>query len=396
MSDSSFWIRIQIIRIYELKFSESVVRRLESMLIFFIKRDRNSANVSLIIVFIMFRCNHISLLQIAEDKEVCLLDNDWLDRVMQSMTNSFAQYSSLQFFIEWKAKDLTLPELFPHNNVRRDHQDRNCVVNLRLDVSFISCNRSILFVDSDSLFVIYRNHETVSCHRTASYSVLWVVASNHSLYDILHARLFFLFTDVICIFADDFKNHESVTDCLNTWATIEFAVDLFREIRSRVVIVTFDQMKKLRRNKQFWSIINTRNFFFSIELLYLLEDHLSSLARYRRLKDILLRQVNEIRWLRISKHYLFSVVHMSRLFSRALQHIVDSINQSFSFIRASRERNEIIEDYSNHLLTFFKLETRCEVSYSSLISFVASSILMNVYSSNMHSESLMNDLCFSS
>ncbi len=396
MSGSSSWIRIQIIRIYELKFSESAVRRLESMLIFFIKRGRNSANVSLIIVFIMFRCNHISLLRIAEGKEVCLLDDDRLDRVMQSMTNSFAQYSSLQFFIERKAKDLTLPELFPHNNVRRDHQDRNCVANFRLDVSFISCNRSILFVDSDSLSVIYRNHEAASCHRTASYSVLWVVASNHSLYDILHARLFFLFTDVICIFADDFKDHESVTDRLNTWATIEFAVDLFREIRSRVVIVAFDQMKKLRRNKQFWSIVNTRNFFFSIELLYLPEDHLSSLARYRRLKDILLRQANEIRWLRISKHYLFSAVHMSRLFSRALQHIVDSINQSFSFIRASRERNEIIEDYSNHLLTFFKLEARCEVSYSSLISFVASSILMNAYSSNMHSESLMNDLCFSS
>ncbi len=337
----------------------------------------------------MSRCNHISLLWITEGKEVCLLDDDWLDKVMQSMTNSFAQYSSLQFFIERKAKDLTLSELFPHNNVQRDHQDRNCVVNLRLDASSISCNWSILFIDSDSLFVIYRNHETASCHRTTSYSVLWVITLNHSLYDILHARLFFLFTDVICIFADDFKNHESVTDRLNTWATIELTFDLFREIRSRVVIVAFDQVKKLRCNKQFWSIINTRNFFFSIKLLYLLEDYLSSLAQYHRLKDILLRQVNEIRQLRISKHYLFSVVHMSRLFSQALQHTIDSINQSFSFIRASREKNEIIEDYSDHLLTFFKLETRCEVSYSSLISFVASSILMNVYSSNMHSESLM-------
>lgn len=337
----------------------------------------------------MSRCDHISLLRITEDKEVCLLDDDWLNRVMQLMINSFAQYSSLQFFIERKAKDLTLFKLFSHNNVQRDHQDRNCVINLRLDVSFISCNRSILFVDSDSLFVIYRNHEAVSCHRTNSYSVFWVITLNHSLYDILHAWLFFLFTDVICIFADDFKNHRSVTDRLNTWATIEFAFDLLREIRSRVVIVAFDQVKKLRRNKQFWSIVNTRNFFFSIELLYLPEDYLSPLARYHRLKDTLLRQANEIRWLRISKHYLFSAVHMSRLFSQALQHTVDSVNQPFSFIRASREGNEITEDYSDHLLTFFKLGARCEVPYSSLISFVASSILMDAYPPNMHSGSLM-------
>lgn len=250
MSDSSFWIRIQIIRVFELKLSKNVVQRLESMLIFFIKRNRTSADVALITLFIMFRCNHISLLRIAEDKEVCLLDDDWLDRVMQSMTNSFAQYSSLQFFIERKAKDLTLSELFSHNNVQRDHQDRNCVINFYLNVSFISCNRSILFINSDSLFIIYRSHETVSCHRTTSHSVLWIVTSNHSLYDILHAWLFFLFTDVICIFADNFKNHESVTDHLNTWATIEFAVNLLREIRSRVVIVVFDQVKKQRRNKQ--------------------------------------------------------------------------------------------------------------------------------------------------
>ncbi len=68
--------KMQIIRAYKLKLSESVVQRLESMLIFFIKRDRNSASVSLIIVFIMSRCDHISLLRITEDKEVCLLDDD--------------------------------------------------------------------------------------------------------------------------------------------------------------------------------------------------------------------------------------------------------------------------------------------------------------------------------
>ncbi len=396
MPGPSPWIRIQVTRAYGLKPPGGAVRRLGPMLISFIKRGRNSANVSLTIVFIMSRCNHISLLRIAEGKEVCLLDDDRLDRAMQPMTNPSAQYPSLQFFIGRKAKDLALPELFPHNNVRRGHQDRNCVANLRLDASSISCNRPILFADSDPLSVIYRNHEAASCHRTASYSVPWAVASNHSLYDILHARLFFLFTDVICIFADDFKDHGSVTDRLNTWATIGSAVDLPREIRPRVVIVASDQMEKLRRNKQSWSTVNTRNSFSSIELLYLPGDHLSPLARYRRLKDTLLRQADEIRWLRISKHYLFSAVHMSRLFSRALQHIVDSINQPFSFIRASREGNEITEDYSNHLLTFFKLGARCEVPYSSLISFVASSILMDAYPPNMHSESLMNGLCFPS
>ncbi len=389
MPGPSPWIRIQVTRAYGLKPPGGAVRRLEPMLISFIKRGRNLVNVSLTIVSIMSRCDHISLLRIAEGKEVCLLDDDRLDRAMQPMTNPSAQYPSLQFFIGRKAKDLALPELFPHNNVRRGHQDRNCVANLRLDASSISCNRPILFADSDPLSVIYRNHEAASCHRTTSYPVPWAVASDHSLYDILHARLFFLFTDVICIFADDFKDHGSVTDRLNTWATIGSASDLPREIRPRVVIVASDQVEKLRGNKQSWSTVNTRDSFSSIELLYLPGDYLSPLARYHRLKDTLLRQADEIRWLRINKHYLLSAVHMSRLFSQALQHTVNSVNQPFSFIRASREGNEITEDYSDHLLTFFKLGARCEVPYSSLISFVASSILMDAYPPNMHSGSLM-------
>ncbi len=162
---------MQVTRAYELKLLGGVVRCLRSMLICFIKRSRSSIDGSFIIVFIMSRCDHISLLRIVEDKEVCLLDDDRLDRAMQTMTNPSAQYSSLQFFIGRKAKDLALLELFPHNNVRRGHQDRNCVVNLRFDASSISYNRSILFVDNDFLFVIYRNHEAVSCHKTTSYLV---------------------------------------------------------------------------------------------------------------------------------------------------------------------------------------------------------------------------------
>ena len=335
----------------------------------------------------MHRCDHIALLRIAEDKEVCILDDGRLKRAVQAMTNPSAQYPSLLFFIGRKAKDLALRELFPHNNVRRGRQDRNCIANLRLDASSISCTRPILFADSDPLSVIYRNHEIASCHRTTSYPTPWALTSDHSLYDTLHARLFFPFTDVICIFADDFKDLESVRDSLNAWATIGLASDLPKEIRPRVVIVASDQMKRLRRNKQPWSTLDMRDSFSTIDSFYLPGGHLSSLARYRRLKDIILKQTDEMRQIRISKHYLFSAVHISTLFSRALQHTVNSVNQPFSFIRASREGNEITEDYSDHLSTFFKLGARCEVPYSSLTSFVASSILMDAYPPNMHSRS---------
>ncbi len=81
---------MQIIKVYELKPLKSIVRRLKFMLICFIKRSKSLTDDSFVIVFIMFRCDYISLLRIIKDKEVCLLNDDRLDRVMQTMINSFA------------------------------------------------------------------------------------------------------------------------------------------------------------------------------------------------------------------------------------------------------------------------------------------------------------------
>ena len=153
---------MQAIWAYGLKPPGGAVRQLRPMLISFIRRGRSSAEGSFTVISIMSRCDHISLLRIAEGKEVCLLNDGQIDRAMQAMTNPSAQYPSLQFFIGRIAKDLAHPKLFSHNNVRRGPQDRNCVANLRLDASSISCNRPILFADSEPHSVIYRNHEVES------------------------------------------------------------------------------------------------------------------------------------------------------------------------------------------------------------------------------------------
>jgi hypothetical protein len=51
----------------------------------------------------------------------------------------------------------------------------------------------------------------------------------------------------------------------------------------------------------------------------------------------------------------------------------------------------------NHLLTFLKLEAQFKLSYNALTSHIASSLLMNTYSSDMHHESLTDSFlwCFS-
>ncbi len=67
-------------------------------------------------------------------------------------------------------------------------------------------------------------------------------------------------------------------------------------------------------------------------------------------------------------------------------HTVVSILQSFNFVIASQENNEVESDHINHIISFLRLEIRYKLSYDILTSFIASSILLDVYSSKMHSK----------
>ena len=118
----------------------------------------------------------------------------------------------------------------------------------------------------------------------------------HDVYDILHSRLFCLFADVLCIFAEDFINLESVVDRLRTWAAADSGSSLFMQTRLRVVIVkrgdetssspTYDllEMEDYQFSLQQKVL---RNFYSSITVLHLADEQISPLARFRRLHELL-------------------------------------------------------------------------------------------------------------
>ena len=99
-----------------------------------------------------------------------------------------------------------------------------------------------------------------------------------------------------------------------------------------------------------------------------------------------------------SSQTLFSAVHLHHLYKKVMLHITEIITQQFSFLLFTHEVNKLSMNLKNHLLTFLKLEAQFKLSYNALTSHIASSLLMNTYSSDMHHESLTDSLllwCFS-
>lgn len=314
--------------------------------------------------------------------------------MIREMTEPARQHPSLIFFLGRKDKDAALREVFPSNNIRRGRCDG--LVNLRLDSSTISAELPLLFADADPFARIPDRLGAVTCHESNTLPLNWRSLRPRSALHILYARLVALFSDVLCIFSDDFGGLDSVTTFLKQWVAYGNPSNLPISVRPRVVIVAREDetagthdvlaIENLRHELQESLQDSRASVFSSISILHLAGDHISSLARHRRLREFLHSEVELSRSQRIEYRLQFTATHFESFFRQAINHVAQSITTPFGFIEQTRVCNRIHDDYSDHLSVFLTLGKDAFLSYESLTSFIASTILMDAYPPRMHSE----------
>ncbi|KAK3167631.1 hypothetical protein OEA41_010758 [Lepraria neglecta] len=306
------------------------------------------------------------------------------------MASPDKQFPSMIFFVGRQSKDAALREIFPNNNIRRGNRDG--VVNLRLDSSTFSSDTPLLFADGDPRAHIPPRLGGATCHKDRTLPLAWSATQDQSVLHSVYARLVAIFSDVVCIFAEDLGGLDGVARFLTGWIEQGDASTLPTSVRPRVIIVVRDeeaaathgilQMADLRFKLQDHEA--RAKVFSSISLMHLAGEHISPLARHRRLKEVLLAEVEISRVERIEQRVHFSAVHFEAFFSCAIHHLAKSTDQPFDFIESTRLQNQVQHDYSDHIATFVALSTDVFISYGSLTSFIASSILMDAYPPRMH------------
>ena len=185
----------------------------------------------------MDSCHHNNWLSAAGSKDVSLRDENRLDQILTEMTNPEFQFPSLLFFLGRKTKDQAIRQLFTHNKIGKKRHDG--FATLRGDNSTLGADYPILFADTDhhiSTETVVQQ-ENPRCHEISLHPIHWLLSSRHKLHTVIYTRLFFLFTDVVCIFADNVGGLNSVADILKEWAKYRTASCLPNVLRPRVVIV---------------------------------------------------------------------------------------------------------------------------------------------------------------
>lgn len=340
----------------------------------------------------MSRCHHTAWAELLEGKAGPILTNpSRLSQLVQGLSEPANQYPQFVFFIgrEFMGRALRYPR-------RHDvHRDKQKTVRLQVDKGTLSSKYPRFYADWNP------SHHTVSpefdcphiCHYQEDSIIEWR-STDHSLHDIVLSRLFFLFTDVLCLFSDDLGGLDAVRTLLLTWARIGSASSLHRQVRPRVMIVINGEPESSTQ-----SVLDEQELlldilmpdgppffevFADIRTYRIPPDGRSSGAQFTQLHEDLSKQLDAARKARERHKVLFSALHVNAFFGDAIKHTAKHADLPFDFIRSSRSRNPLDMTFASHLGTFLTLGTHSHCPYEGLTSYIASAILMDAYPPRAH------------
>ena len=260
-------------------------------------------------------CDHAAWAQTSGiASRLCITDTNRLATLNRKLTNPSNQYPSVLFCIGKQTKTTALRELFPDNTFNRRSRDEAALAKIHVDNTTTFSKYLIFFGEGSTEDPSPQDQSTAPCHETRCYSISWSNSRTLGL-DLALSRLFFLFTDLICIFADDFQNLQEVIDLIVRWVEHGSASSLHPQIRPRIIIVLSVDSAHVARSRSRnvhpekldlgSKAKNSRDVFHSMHIVRLSRKDLSTRAQFLSLKQHILRVLDEARQQRIQQDTLF-------------------------------------------------------------------------------------------
>ena len=163
---------------------------------------------------LIMNCIYFTWLRLSDIKNVILIDIERLTRLISKFDHSSSQWFTFLLFVDRKAKQITLKEIFPYNNIKKSINENIITWN---KTASIHIEYSIFSAKSDSFkFIIIKSKFHAYCHNVLSIFLQWIKSVSNNLFDIIYVWLFDFFVDVLCILTNDFKNFDNVVHKLKT------------------------------------------------------------------------------------------------------------------------------------------------------------------------------------
>jgi hypothetical protein len=201
-----------------------------------------------------------------------------------------------------------------------------------------------------------------------------------------------MFIDVLCIFAQDCGGLDGVADVLAARITIGSASSLPISTRPRLVVVTSIsepefEAEALRFRLRVLSDPKFPESFSKLSVVNVLNSTRLPLELFGELETALQDEIGAARLERMNTHTLFSMIHTTDFFNKAIRNFASSPLQAFDFIRCTREDHPVSPSFQQHIESFLGLCSENKISERFLWDFIASAIVLDGFPADMHRES---------
>ncbi|KFY95373.1 hypothetical protein V498_03386 [Pseudogymnoascus sp. VKM F-4517 (FW-2822)] len=339
-------------------------------------------------------CSHFQWLRIREDHTSFVIQyGNRLNNIANALPSPSAQYPSVVLFIGTTLKNKALRDLYPQNEVSTCRKFG--IANICIDSTTADEEHPVLLAESVPDYSQAKPRGKQKCHDTSNHHVSWPSdecngPQRQQFINHVHARLLSLFTDVLCLFAQDHGGLDAVAETLITWATIGPASSLEHPIRPRLLVVanisgnTFAS-EALRLQLKVLSHPGFSDSFSSLNVINVLgaSGH-TPRGHFSALEQVLKEEIRFQRAARINTHTLFSMVHIAAFFDLALQNFAKSPLSTFSFIHASRNDFKVSPNFSQHLRSFMSVLANKKLPGRFAWEFIASAIILDAFPPDMH------------
>ncbi|KFY34346.1 hypothetical protein V495_08169, partial [Pseudogymnoascus sp. VKM F-4514 (FW-929)] len=340
----------------------------------------------------MASCTHVQWLTLRQDETNFELQyGNRLHNITKCLPRPFTQYPSVVLFIGNRMKSKALRSLYPQSAISTCRKFG--IVNICIDSTTENEEHPVLLAESVPDYAQAKSRGKQTCHEASNYPVPWPgleIPRRQEFIDHVQARLLSLFTDVICLFAQDYGGLDAVAERLITWATIGPASNLEHPIRPRLLIVAnisgnHFASEALRLQLKVLSHPGFSDSFSSLNVVNVLgvSGH-TPREHFSAFKQVLKEEIRLQRATRINTHTLFSMVHIAAFFDLALENFARSPPSTFSFIHASRHDFKVSPNFPDHLRSFMRVLAEKKLPGQYAWEFIASTIILDAFPPDMH------------
>lgn len=330
-----------------------------------------------------------------------MLVSDRPRRLLTQIPHPDHQKPRLFVFLGSKTRHAAMRTMWPSALPSRQRQKlKGC--HLALEAASTFSDRPLLLAEAD----ISQNvqDEVEINHSTDRVIVHYDIGSSRlkpgpSDYGLVYARVICPFAEVVCVFVQDYPNLEYLVNEIAGWIRQGRAVTFSDDsVRPQLLLVT--EMNPPLSLEEFATRLGevsgtpVQSSFSQISIVPIRDETvLSALARYRPVKEAVMRSGDKVRAARDRCLYLFSARHFVSFLDMVAHDLSLSPLESFDTVQASRRSSPVSAGLQFNISDFLTTMLLSKINCAEAIPIVATALLADHYGPRMHCKTSPTCLC---